>query len=1086
MTTERLSRPWCPGKLSISAVLLIALAPLLAADDTPKSAHFMARSIKNISPEQAIEYLVQTKLGTASRIPNTNTVLITAEPADLTKAKTLLELLDSTERYAVILLPAEPDTVSRIQNEQLARQLPDLSVGTFATPPGGQKPHVLVDMLAESVIVAAPADCIEQVLSALKQPSESPGPAQPGDANQPPVAQAEPAEPVGPPDANKLQDDRFFNQILDSLAEAEKVEAQLRTGGEETAAQAPELTEQARPAEQQETPSEPATESAAQPQGQPDLTKVIELVPKETGPAIKRLSYEPVPTQLADEQLELDLPETINVVDLIDLVGKYLKLNLLYDPAEVTGQVTVRVQDKIKVGELYPLLESVLKFRGFAMTRKDNLVTIVPIDKVLETDPVLFDTEEKQLRFGNVIITRVFNLRYIDTGSAENLLNDMKLGAHIKGIPAARKLIVTDYAYRMNRVEELLTIIDRPGEIKQFRYRQLRYTMARSLADQVKTLAEQLGTLTITVAAAQAQAEPAVVPTRGRRPAPRPTPQPTAPTAESAQPAVYLDADERTNRILMIGTPEQLDIVETLINSLDVAQQDLRTLRLYDIQYAGADEVVEKLQALGIISTGKRITAAAPTPGRITAPQQPQAAEPAPVATVLTEEGLVEEPQVVIIESTNSLLVNATAEQHAQIAVIIAYVDAEPEQSATNYVVYPLENQDPEVLAAVLKQLIEETVEEQQQGQDSKVVRTTRKKPEEDITIIAEPTTYSIVVYGSKKNQQWIASLIDQLDKRRPQVLIDVTLVEISKNDEFNYDLNVISSFPDLINTSGLTGVIKTVQGSAPITTSDIITKSSRLDKSRFIDLQSKSGSGTAFYGDRHIMALLEAVQSKNYGRVLARPKLLVNDNEQGTIEAKETTYRTRTETSTVPVGGTNEVVLTEQTIFDAYDAGIALAIKPHISEGQLLKLEITLTRSDFRDTEASLRLVQPTPPDRVTSDVTTIITVPDKSTIILGGLERLNQAKGGSKVPLLGDIPLVGGLFRGIANTDNQSRLYVFVKAHIIRPEEKRGGRSDVEVISGKNRATFEKYEREMQEYEDWPGIKPQPMDPLKVLEDD
>ena len=168
----------------------------------------------------------------------------------------------------------------------------------------------------------------------------------------------------------------------------------------------------------------------------------------------------------------------------------------------------------------------------------------------------------------------------------------------------------------------------------------------------------------------------------------------------------------------------------------------------------------------------------------MTAPQKGKPAKAAPAPAILTEEGLVEEPQIVIIESTNSLLVNATAEQHAKIATIIAYVDAEPEQTATNYIVYPLENQDPMELAGVLNQLIQETVEETQ-DKDSKIVRTTRKLVEEDITIIPEPKTYSLVVYASKKNQQWISTLIKKLDEYRPQVLLDVTLVEIRKNDKF-------------------------------------------------------------------------------------------------------------------------------------------------------------------------------------------------------------------------------------------------------------------------------------------------------------
>jgi general secretion pathway protein D len=444
----------------------------------------------------------------------------------------------------------------------------------------------------------------------------------------------------------------------------------------------------------------------------------------------------------------------------------------------------------------------------------------------------------------------------------------------------------------------------------------------------------------------------------------------------------------------------------------------------------------------------------------------------------------VEEPQVIIIESTNALLVNATSEQHAQIALIIGHVDRETLEITVPYVVYPLENQDPLELSDVLMQLVHETVT----GKDAKgaKIETTTRRIEEDIYIIPDPKTYSLIVYASKKNQQWLSSLIKQLDEYRPQVLLDVTLVEVTKNDEFSYDLNIISSFPDLVHTSGLTNVLvpPPAGSTTPAKTVSSIMEGLSGGMDRFIDLQSQGGSGTGFYGDKHINVLLNAMQKKNYGRILARPKLLVKDGEEGSITADETTFVVRTESSIVPGTTTGTSTTVEKTVHDPYHAGITLVIKPHISKGDQIGLEIKLTRSDFRITQEVLDTGKP--PDTVTSEVTSKVILPDSTTIILGGLERLSQSKGGSKIPLLGDIPLVGGLFRGTANTDSQSRLYIFVKAHILRPGKMFEGASDIEVVSEKNRATFERYEREMQKYEDWPGIKAKPMDPLRILEVD
>ena len=839
---------------------------------------------------------------------------------------------------------------------------------------------------------------------------------------------------------------------------------------------------------------EDANQVAAFEQEEPNTTtKVFE-------PTTKSRPYQPELSKIVDDTLELDLPSKINIIDLLDLVGKYLNLNYMYDPADTAGlkgEVTLVLQGPIKVKDLYLLAESVLRFKGFVMTRRINHITIVPIAKIASIDAPIVDPNKPGIQAGDVIITKIFRLKHIDTASAQNLLTGMKLGISFSPVAEMKTLIISEYAYRMERIERLIEMVDKPGEKKQFRFRALEYTTAGTLATKVKALAEQLGTVSITVAATTTTTARRTIPTRpGTRTTapPRTTTRPVAPTAKTAQPTVYLDADERTNRILMIGIEEQLAVVDSLIDALDVEQQDLRTLRLYEIQHVDAEEVRTKLEELGIISAGRGVsgrTAARTIPStRTTSSPRTAPSTRSTSTTAAIEEPLAEEAQVVIIEPTNSLLVNATAEQHVQIAMIIGYVDSTQEETANPYVIYPLENQDPEELAGVLEKLISETITEQG-GADSKVVRTTtRKKIEEDIFIVPDPKSYSLIVYASKKNQQWISSLIEELDQYRPQVLLDVTLVEITKSDEFNYDLNFISSIPDLVNTSGLTGVI--AGGDSPITSTDILGKLDSKGMNRFIDMQSSGGTGTAFYGDRHINILLNTMQSKDYGRILARPKLLVNDNEEGSIKAQETTSvgspkTTYRKGSVGEQGNVGDIPITDIG-WASYEAGIQLDIQPHISKGDQLRLTITLTRTDFRLRPATTisGSTYPTPPDLLTSDVQTVVTVPDSKTIILGGLERISQNKGGSKVPILGDIPLVGGLFRNAANTDSQSRLYVFVKAHILRPGEEKTGVSDLQVVSLKNRATFEKYEKEMQEYEDWPGIKPTPMAPERVLEAD
>ena len=1022
MAKERL---FCAGYgrflLLAATFLLFSNYPFAAAQGTSRPGRFRVFDLKHISAEQGKKYLAEIGIGTVSHLPGTAALLVTAQPDKLIKAKVILGLVDSREPFVVeAILPASM-AKNIPSNEQIAAQVGNISIGKFSNPPDNDgAANAIIDIHNDSLVIIAPASRFGEIAFALEQ--------------------LEKRQPAG----NYIQ------------ARQPAIPNNLRA-----VAAVPE----------QRTPEPPAAVT----------------------------TYEPGPIANGEQTLKLDLPEKFDITLLLGLVGPYLNLDFMYDPAKVRGEVTLMLQGKlqgpIKVKDLYPMLESVLRFKGFVMTRhKGNLVTVVPKAEALEIDPVLVDAEQGEIKHGDLIVTRIFHLEHIDTTSAKNLLEAMKLTIDVTPIAETKTLIVTAFAYRMPRIETLLGVVDKPGEPKKFRFRQLRYTMAKTLAPKIKTLAEQLGTISVAIAA-QPVVTTAATPKRAgesdaayrtrllreaearRRALLAKQAAQRAVTTEpaTAKPTVYLDADERTNRVLMIGLEEQLTVVEELIDTLDVEQQDLRAMRLYKIEHADAEEMKKKLEEFGIISPSPTTT----FPSRLTTRATPQKPVPTRLQTAITgttEETLVEEPQVVVIEATNSLLVNATAEQHAQIAMIIGYADSEPEEAAINYKVYPLENQDPNHLQSILERLVMQTTTEEEK--DAKIVTTTKKsRMEEPPIIIADPKTYSLIVYANKENHLWISSLIEQLDEYRPQVLLDVTLVEVTKNEEFTLDLDMVSKFPKFAADASM----------------DYLT--ARIDPfplGRIAEAVSISGSGSGFYADEHIQVLLTAMHQKGYGRILARPKLLVNDNEEGIIEAKETQTIVSPKTEIIP--GTAATAPTAATSVDltAYEAGITLTITPHISTGDQLRLKITLTRSDFRRRDDYVMvgpqgdIKGPTPPDILTSDVDTTVTVPDKSTIILGGLERLTQRKGGTKVPILGDIPLIGGLFRGTANTDVQSRLYVFVKAHILRPGKRPTGESDIELVSAHNRATFEKYEAEMQAYEDWPGKEPQPMDPLRILETD
>ncbi|MHC4581714.1 MAG: type II secretion system protein GspD, partial [Planctomycetota bacterium] len=292
--------------------------------------------------------------------------------------------------------------------------------------------------------------------------------------------------------------------------------------------------------------------------------------------------------------------------------------------------------------------------------------------------------------------------------------------------------------------------------------------------------------------------------------------------------------------------------------------------------------------------------------------------------------------------------------------------------------------------------------------------------------------------------------------------------------DSFDYDLKMISKFQRFPADEGgnmdvLPDLYVAPEGSG--FPSDQITE--------FATFMGGVLGGQGFYGDSHIQALLTVMQEKGYGRVLAKPKILVNDNELGHIDATTTIYVSRSASTATTTG---EPVVSSTTTFDEFPSGITLDITPHISKGELLRLEIDMTRSSQQPPASSAENVPPEP--KTENNIATTVTVPDKSTIILGGIIQLDQVKKTWKVPLLGDIPLVGGLFRKIGNSSSDTRLYIFVKAEILRPDDTLAGLPDLQKISERNRAAFEEFEEKFQNHQDWPGVKPKPVEPLRVLD--
>ncbi len=265
--------------------------------------------------------------------------------------------------------------------------------------------------------------------------------------------------------------------------------------------------------------------------------------------------------------------------------------------------------------------------------------------------------------------------------------------------------------------------------------------------------------------------------------------------------------------------------------------------------------------------------------------------------------------------------------------------------------------------------------------------------------------------------------VIQDLDARRPQVLIEVAIVEITDDDGISIGADLMTLARRGTNNR-LFGMTNFGVG-AP--TFDAVTN---LPASRV--LAATAGGLGGFTSRDQIPVLLRAIQSKANLNVLSTPLLLVNDNQQAYFQSQE-------EQSTVR---SDQGETTTSTSFSGFEgAGITLTITPLISEADYITLTISQDIAAFVGDPPDGGI----PAGRNSTTLQTVVTVPNNETIVIGGLATTSNSETVSQIPILGEIPILGWLFSDRTSTTSLTRIYVFIRPLILDEEDF----SDVKGVS-------------------------------------
>lgn len=272
------------------------------------------------------------------------------------------------------------------------------------------------------------------------------------------------------------------------------------------------------------------------------------------------------------------------------------------------------------------------------------------------------------------------------------------------------------------------------------------------------------------------------------------------------------------------------------------------------------------------------------------------------------------------------------------------------------------------------------------------------------ITVIADEFSNQVIIKAPINQQEDLKALIGRLDRQRPQVYIQAMIVSIADNEDFTL------AFETQLN-AGQYSMGTNFGLSSPGTT--------------FTDPKSVASSLGGFTAavikSEYVPLIINATQTNSEVRILSTPQLLVNNNEESSIVSTE--EQPYSQISQGTNGGQNL-----QGFGGSVQAGTTLTVTPSISDSGFIRLAYYVELSNFIGT------AQPNlPPATNRRTVEGTATVPSDATIVIGGITVEDIRNTVIKIPLLGDVPLLGELFRRTNKVNNKSKLYVFLTPRIM-----------------------------------------------------
>ena len=380
-------------------------------------------------------------------------------------------------------------------------------------------------------------------------------------------------------------------------------------------------------------------------------------------------------------------------------------------------------------------------------------------------------------------------------------------------------------------------------------------------------------------------------------------------------------------------------------------------------------------------------------------------------------------------ERTNTIVLLASEIDTLRIKKLVAMVDKETPRGKGKINVYYCKNATAEELAKVLQDV---PTQEAGAAKGKKAAPVVSGK----VRISADKATNSLIIMADKEDYMVLEDVIQKLDIPRSMVYIEALFMEVDMDTSLNIGIDWTA-----FGKASLGGKETLVGGGFSPgfpQPSDLL--QGGLTLGMLTEPLTIAGVTVS-----NITAIINAVKTDDDFRILSTPQVLTTDNEEARIVVGENRpFQTR---ATTDVSGGNF------ESFEYRDVAQTLKVTPHVTENRLVRMQINLEVTNIN--QAATLTTSSTLPVTNKRTVDTTVIVRDQQTIVIGGLIDDTATDNENKVPALGDIPLLGWLFKNKSKTRNKTNLYVFITPRVIKnPEEAnliyKGKKEQIDTIKG------------------------------------